>query len=215
MAEQNKTKTKIQTTKDFVVISDIRDSVVILKNGSLRSIIEVNSINFELKSIDEQSAIIQSFQNFVNSVDFPLQIIINSRKLDIGPYLKTLDTLGETLKNELLKIQAVEYSRFIKGLTELANIMSKKFYVSVPFYPVEAAAPTAGGLLGVLKSVVAPSKFIKALSDEELENYKIQLDQRIELIRQGINGLGIETRILKKDELMNLFYSYYNPGQKL
>jgi type IV secretory pathway VirB4 component len=213
MADKN--KAKLQTTRDFVAISDIRDNVVVLKNGSLRCLVEVNSINFELKSAEEQTAIIQSFQNFINSVDFPIQIIVTSRKLDIAPYLKTLDALSANLKNELLRIQAVEYSRFIKGLTELANIMSKKFYISVPFYPVETATSTAGGFLGALKSVISPSKFAKTLSDEDLENYKIQLNQRIDLIRQGISGLGIESKVLQKDALMNLFYSYYNPGQKL
>jgi type IV secretory pathway VirB4 component len=204
-----------QSTKDFVQLAEIRDTVVVLKDGSLRSIIEIGSMNFELKSADEQVAIIQGFQNFLNSIDFPLQILVNSRKLDIGPYLKSLEALNETLKNELLKIQAAEYTRFIKGLTELANIMAKKFYVVVPFYVIEAAVPTKAGLFGAFKSVVTPSKFIKTLTDEELENYKTQLGQRIGVIVEGLSGLGIETKTLAGDQLMNLFYSYYNPGQHL
>lgn len=204
-----------QSTKDFVQLAEIRDTVVVLKDGSLRSIIEIGSMNFELKSADEQVAIIQGFQNFLNSIDFPLQILVNSRKLDIGPYLKSLEALNETLKNELLKIQAAEYTRFIKGLTELANIMAKKFYVVVPFYVIEAAVPTKAGLFGAFKSVVTPSKFIKTLTDEELENYKTHLGQRIGVIVEGLSGLGIETKTLAGDQLMNLFYSYYNPGQHL
>ena len=202
---------QIQSTKDFVQIADIRDTAVILKDGSLRSIVEVGSMNFELKSTDEQMAIIQHFQNFLNSIDFPVQILVSSRKLDINPYLKSLEELTVNLKNELLKIQAAEYTRFIKGLTELANIMAKKFYVIVSFYPVEVVAPTKKSFLGAFKSVVSPSKFIKTLSDEELENYKTQLNQRIGIIIEGLSGLGIETRILAGDELKNLFYSYYNP----
>jgi type IV secretory pathway VirB4 component len=201
----------IQSTKDFVQVADIRDTAVILKDGSLRSIVEVGSMNFELKSTDEQIAIIQYFQNFLNSIDFPIQILVSSRKLDINPYLKSLEELTANLKNELLKIQAAEYTRFIKGLTELANIMAKKFYVVVSFYPMEVLAPTKKGFLGAFKSVISPSKFIKTLSDEELENYKIQLNQRIGVIIEGLSGLGIETRILAGDELKNLFYSYYNP----
>jgi len=208
-------KTKNQTTKDFVRIAEVRDTILVLKDGSLRSVIEVSSINFELKSADEQTAIIQGFQGFLNSIDFPLQITANSRKLDIDPYLKSLDGLTESLKNELLKIQAAEYARFIKGLTELTNIMAKKFYIVVPFHIIEAVSPTGSGFFGALKSVVSPSKFIKTLTEEELENYKVQLGQRIEVVAEGLSGLGLQTKTLAGNELMNLFYSYYNPGQHL
>jgi len=211
-------KTQAQSTKDFVAINDIRDNVAILKDGSLRSVIEVSSMNFELKSADEQTAIIQAFQNFINSIDFPLQINISSRKLDIQPYIKSLDTLSTEISNELMKIQAIEYSRFIKGLTELANIMSKKFYVVIPLYAIEAATSTGGtakGFLGVLKGAVNPGAATKNITDQELQNYKIQLDQRIDFIMNGIGGLGLDGRVLQKDELMNFYYSYYNPGKHL
>ncbi len=204
-----------QTTKDFVQISEVRDSVVILKDGSLRSIIEVGSINFELKSADEQAAIIQGFQGFLNSIDFPLQIMINSRKLDIAPYVKSLEDLNQSLKNELLKIQAAEYARFIKGLTELTNVMAKKFYVVVPFYAIEVVAKTPGGFFGAIKGAIIPSKTQKKIADEELENYKVQLNQRIDIIYGGLSGLGLKMKVLSKDELMNMFYSYYNPGSHL
>lgn len=215
MADQ---KPKNQTTKDFVVISDIRDTVVILKDGSLRSVVEVGSTNFELKSLDEQTAIIRAFQNFLNSIDFPLQISVSSRKLDIAPYLKSLDALAENIPNELMKIQATEYARFIKGLTELANIMSKKFYLTIPIYVVETMSQTGSavkGFLGAIKSAVNPSKFVKTMTDQELESYKIQLDQRIQFVMGGISGFGLESKVLNKEELLNLYYSYYNPGHHL
>lgn len=206
---------KNQTTKDFVQLAEIRDTVLALKDGSLRSVVEIGSINFELKSADEQVAIIQGFQSFINSLDFPLQIVANSRKLDIEPYLKSLEGLTESLKNELLKIQAAEYARFIKGLTELTNIMAKKFFIVVPFYAIEVASPTKAGFFGALKSVVSPSKFVKTLTEEQLENYKVQIGQRIGVITEGLSGLGLQTKTLAGDELMNLFYSYYNPGEHL
>ncbi len=211
------TEPKNQSTKDFVEIADVRDNIVILKNGSLRSVIEVSSINFELKSVDEQTAIVQAFQNFLNSIDFPLQIAISSRKLDIEPYLKSLDLLAQNIPSELLKIQAVEYTRFIKGLTELSNIMSKKFYISAPLYLTETVGTGSQktGIFDAFRSVISPSKFVKTLTDEELMNYKTQLEQRIQFIMGGISGLGIETRVLNKDELMNFYYSYYNPGHHL
>lgn len=213
-----KTQAKGQTTRDFVEIADIKtdgeSGVLVLKNGSLRSVIEVNSMNFELKSSDEQTAIIQSFQNFLNSVDFPLQIAISSRKLDIQQYLKFIDGIIETQQNELLKIQAIEYSRLLKGLTELSNIMAKKFYAIVPFHGVESA-PTKAGFFDAVTGLLTPAKFAKPLSDENFENYKVQLNQRVELVRNGINGLGLETKILSKDQLFNLLYSYYNPWHSL
>lgn len=198
------------TTKDFVEVADIRDTVVILKNGSLRSLIEVGAINFELKSSDEQTAIVQAFQNFLNTLDFPLQILISSRKLDINPYLKYINEVIEKQTNELLRIQAQEYSRAVKGLTELAFIMSKKFYAVIPFYVVEVA-PSQKGFASALKSVLSPAKFARTLTDEELENYKVQLNQRIDLTREGIDGMGLNTRILAGEELKNIFYSYYSP----
>ncbi len=213
MAEQKK-----ETTKDFVAIAEIRDNVAILKDGSLRSVIEVGSTNFELKSADEQTATIQAFQNFLNSIDFPIQISVSSRKLDIAPYIKSLDEITQNLKNELLKVQAVEYARFIKGLTELSNIMAKKFYIVVPLYLVETVGKETGqkaGIFDAFKSIVSPSSFTKSLSDQELENYKIQLSQKIEFITNGISGLGIESRVLNKDELIKTYYSYYNPGHSL
>ena len=208
------TKSSGPTTTEFVQIADIRDNVVILKSGSLRALLEINSLNFELKSADEQTAIIQAFQNFVNALDFPLQILVNSRRLDIQPYLKSLDTVIASQTNELLKIQAVEYARFIKGLTELANIMSKKFYVVVPFYAVET--PTSKtGLFNTLKGLLAPGKFLQALSDEQLDAYKSQLNQRIDVVVEGIAGLGLEAKVLDRAALTNLFYQYYNPGHQL
>lgn len=133
MANQ-KPQSKSATTRNFVEIAEIKDSVVVLKDGSLRSVVEVGSMNFELKSPDEQTAIITAFQDFLNSIDFSLQIVINSRRLDIKPYLNYLETLSQSIEHELLKIQAIEYSRFVKGLTELANIMSKKVLHRSPFY---------------------------------------------------------------------------------
>jgi type IV secretory pathway VirB4 component len=202
---------KGQTTKGFIEIADIRDGVVILKDGSLRSVIEATSINFELKSADEQTAIIRGFQDFLNSIDFPLQICVNSRKLDIEPYIKSLGSLQENMKSELLKMQIAEYSRFIKGLTELTNIMAKRFFIVIPFYAVEAPK-SKKGFKDTITSLFQPGKFIKELSETDLENYKIQLEQRIEIIAEGISGLGIGTKVLERDELIKLFYSYYNPG---
>ena len=202
-----------QSTKNLVDIADIIDNVILLKNGSLRAVIEVSAINFELRSDGEQVAILQNFQRFLNSTDFPLQIVMNSRKLDIDEYVKLIDTTASSLASELLKIQAAEYSKFIKELSDLSNIMSKKFYIVVPFYVFET--PTKAGIVNSLKSILKPSATMKQLTPEQLETYKTQLNQRVELIFDGLIGLGLKTRLLEKEELTNLYYGLYNPGINL
>ncbi len=201
-----------QSTKQLVEVANIIDNIVLLKNGSLRAVIEVSAINFELRSEGEQIAILQNFQRFVNSIDFPLQIVINSRKLNIDEYVKLIDQSANELTNELLKIQATEYSKFVKELSDLSNIMSKKFYLVVPFYVFEA--PSKSGITQSIKSIFKPSAIVKELTPEQLETYKGQLFQRTELIFDGLIGMGLKAKTLEKDDLMNLYYGLYNPSSK-
>ncbi len=201
-----------QSTKQLVDVADIIDNIVLLKNGSLRAVIGVSAINFELRSEGEQIAILQNFQRFVNSIDFPLQIVVSSRKLNIDEYLKLIEQSSNELTNELLKIQATEYGKFVRELSDLSNIMSKKFYIVVPFYVFEA--PSKAGITQSIKSIFRPSAVVKQLTPEQLETYKGQLLQRTELIFDGLVGLGLKTKMLEKDDLMNLFYGLYNPGSK-
>lgn len=202
----------IQSTKQLVEVANIIDNIVLLKNSSLRAVIEVSAINFELRSEGEQIAILQNFQRFVNSIDFPLQIVVNSRKLNIDEYLKLIDDSANALTNELLKIQATEYSRFVKDLSDLSNIMSKKFYIVVPFYVFEA--PSKSGITQSIKSILKPSAVVKELTSEQLETYKGQLLQRTELIFDGLIGMGLKAKTLERNDLMNLFYGLYNPSSK-
>ena len=201
-----------QSTKQLVEVANIIDNIVLLKNGSLRAVIEVSALNFELRSEGEQIAILQNFQRFVNSIDFPLQIVIHSRKLNIDGYLKLIDESLNTLTNVLLKIQAAEYSKFVGELSDLSNIMSKKFYIVIPFYVFEA--PSKSGITQSLKSIFKPSAFIKELTPEQLETYRGQLLQRTELIFDGLVGMGLKAKTLERDDLMNLFYGLYNPSSK-
>lgn len=172
-------------------------------------VLEVSAINFELRSGDEQIAILQGFQRFLNSADFPLQIVVNSRQLNIENYLKTVDQVAESAENELLKIQASEYSRFIKELSSLSNIMSKKFYVVIPFYIFEK--PEVAGLGQSLKSIFNSKVIPKELTKEQFNTYKNQLLQRAELVYGGLVGLGLKIRALEDEELKQLYYNLYNP----
>ncbi|OGN00064.1 MAG: hypothetical protein A2817_00570 [Candidatus Yanofskybacteria bacterium RIFCSPHIGHO2_01_FULL_39_8b] len=200
------------STQQLVSISEIKDNVVLLKDGSMRVIVEVSAINFELRSEDEQTAIIQNFQRFINSMDFPLHICIISRRLYIDNYLKLTAEASGQLDNELLRIQAGEYMKFIKELSSLTNIMSKKFYIAVPFYIFEA--PTKTGIFQSIKSTVSPTANIQSISEEKFSIYKNQLMQRAELIFGGLVGMGLRTRLLERDELVQTFYGLYNPTAK-
>ena len=198
-----------QSTENLVPISDIRDDIVVLKNGSLRMVLEVSAINFELRSNEEQTAILQGFQRFLNSADFPLQIVVSSRELNINTYIETVDKIVESAENELFRIQAVENSRFVKELSGLSNIMSKKFYVVLPFYVYENLAQT--GLTQSLRGLFKPKELAKEVTDEQFETYKNQLIQRAELVYGGLIGLGLKITPLKDEDLKQLYYNLYNP----
>ncbi len=200
------------STQNLVSISEIRDSVLLLKDGSMRVIVEVSAINFELRSEDEQIAIIQNFQKFLNSIDFPLHISIVSRRLYIDDYLKLASEASAGLDNELLRIQANEYMKFIKELSSLTNIMSKKFYIVVPFYIFEA--PTKTGIFQSIKSIAGQGGQTQSISDDKFQIYRNQLMQRAELIFGGLVGIGLKTRVLERDELVQMFYNLYNPVAK-
>ena len=203
---------KEQSTEKFVDIADIRDNAVILKNGSLRAVVEVSAINFELRSEEEQIAILQNFQRFLNSVDFPLEIVSVSRRLNIEDYLKLISESTDKTGNELIKIQAMEYAKFIKELSELSNIMQKRFFVVIPYYISGGVSPSSTkGLLEGIKNVLSqPKENIVKLDEEKLQTAQNQLLQRAELVYDGLLGLGVRTQLLKKEELMSLFYGLYN-----
>jgi type IV secretory pathway VirB4 component len=188
------------STQQFLEIEDIKEGVLILKDKSLRGVLVVSSLNFALKSEEEQNAIIYQFQNFLNSLDFPVQIYIQSRKLNITGYLEKLKELEREQKNELLKIQAKEYISFIENLVAESSIMSKNFYLVVPFFP----APLPG---------VGKREKSSVLSDEEFERAKNQLWQRIEFVAQGLRRCGLFCTPLNTLELIELFWSIYHPKE--
>lgn len=198
-----------KSTQEFVPIKEIRDEVVILKDGSTHMIMMASTLNFALKSEDEQNAIILQYQNFLNSLDFPVQFFIESRKLNIKPYISTLQNAEEEQDNDLLKVQIREYVEFIKSFVKMTNIVSKTFYVSVPY--TTSSIEIQKGILGKLTSGFS-KKTPKELSDKFEEN-KIQLQQRVSVVQQGLAGAGVRTIPLNTEELIELFYGLFNPGE--
>ncbi|MFA5872048.1 MAG: hypothetical protein WC858_05030 [Parcubacteria group bacterium] len=196
-----------KSAQEYVDIAEIKDNVVILKNGTMRVVLMVSSINFDLKSTQEQEAIVAAFQGFLNSLDFPIQIIVSSRRLDINPYLELLNEKEKEQENELLRNQITEYRDFIKNLVSASNIMTKSFYVTVPF------ALTEGKKENFIDRVRIAFNPKQAMAEKqmEFESFKNQLWQRADHIIAGLEGTGIRMIPLKTEELIELYYNAYNP----
>jgi type IV secretory pathway VirB4 component len=197
-----------KTTQDFVPIKEIRQGTIVLKDDSLRAIVIASSLNFALKSADEQQSIIMQFQNFLNSLDFSVQIFIQSRKLDIRPYIALLENRLKEQVGDLLKIQTREYIEFIKNFTENSNIMTKAFFIVVPYSP---AAISKSGVSDVFsKKKTASENAEQKLA--EFEEHRSQLEQRVGVVTQGLVRCGIRTVELGTEEVVELFYKIFNPG---
>ncbi len=197
-----------KATQDFVPVREVRGGVIVLKDGGLRAIVLASSINFALKSADEQIAILSQFQNFLNSLDFSVQIFIQSRKLDIRPYVALLEERESAQTNDLMKIQVREYIEFIKSFTADANIMSKSFFVVVPYTPIPMnVGKVSRGMFGG-KSANKNEDLSQAF-----EEYRTQIEQRVSVVQQGLNGCGVRSVMLGTEEVIELLYKLFNPGE--
>jgi type IV secretory pathway VirB4 component len=190
-----------KASQDFVPIEDIHDGVVILKDKSMKMILMASSINFALKSQEEQIGIIMQFQNFLNSLEFTTQIYIQSRRLDIKPYLALLQSRLSAEISDLMRVQIQEYIEFVRSFTDNSNIMSKTFFIVIPYYP--------GATLNFSK------KQDKKKEDSILERFeegKSQLEQRSHIIKQGLARCGVRVVPLGTEEVVELFYKIFNPS---
>lgn len=197
-----------KAAQDFVPVKEVRGGIILLKEGGLRGVLLASSVNFALKSNDEQIAILSQFQNFLNSLDFSIQIFIQSRKLDIRPYIALLEERESAQTNDLMKIQVREYIEFIRSFTADANIMTKSFFVVVPYTPpgLNTVAPGLMGSLGGKK----PNPEQASLAFEE---HRTQLEQRMSVVEQGLAAAGIRSVMLGTEEVIELLYKLFNPGE--
>ncbi len=199
-------------TQNFVPLQEVRDGFAILKDGSLRAILMCSSLNFALKSEDEQNSILYQFQSFLNSLDFTIQIFIQSRKLDIRPYIALLEGRYKEQLSDLMKIQIQEYIQFIKSFTESTNIMTKTFFVVVPYSPALLQNKGAIGALNTLnplKRRIPESETSKLAAFEERRS---QIEERMSVVEQGLTRCGVRTVKLGTEEIVELFYKLFNPG---
>lgn len=198
-----------KATQEFVEIKEVRDGIVVLKDGSLRSTLMTSSLNFALKSADEQQATLFQFQNFLNSLDFSVQIFIQSRKLDIRPYVAVLEERYKTQVTELMRIQIREYIEFVKNFTESANIMSKSFFVVVSYSPSVFSSEE-----GIIGSIAKKAGRRKAEDkSKSFEESRTQLEQRMSVVEQGLLRTGIRVARLGTEETIELLYKMFNPGE--
>ncbi len=194
-------------TQTYLPIAEIKDGVVILKDGTLRSVLMVSSINFSLKSDDEQEALISAYVGFLNSIDFPLQIQIQSRRLQIKPYLDRLLETEKSQSNELLRIQIADYRSFVEQLVEMGQIVTKRFYVIIPYDPMSNRKKS---FWARFKEVIKPALTVR-LKEERFKQRKGDLDSRVRQVAGGLQSVGLEIAELGTQALIELYYATYNP----
>jgi type IV secretory pathway VirB4 component len=196
-------------TQEFVPIKEIKDGVVVLKDNSIKAVLLTSSLNFSLKSSEMQEAIIMQFQNFLNSLDFSVQIFIQSRRLNMGPYIQSLEERYEKQESDLMKIQVREYIKFIEEFGATQNIMTKNFFVVVSF--AQGAINTKKGIGGIVDIFPKKEKQEKTQAELDFEEMKMQLEQRVAVVEQGLTRCGIRTVRLGTEELVELYYQLFNP----
>ncbi|OGY36740.1 MAG: hypothetical protein A3E36_04175 [Candidatus Andersenbacteria bacterium RIFCSPHIGHO2_12_FULL_45_11b] len=199
---------KGHASQSLIKISEIRDGILILNDGTMRNVLMISSVNFALKSEEEQNAIIYAYQEFINSLDFSIQLTVSSRKMDITAYLEEVKRLRDLQKNELLHLQMTEYINFIAELVKGSNIMTKTFFVTIPF---SVAQSKKEGAFGKISKGAKGATGKHVMSDVEFEHNKTQILHRVEQIAIGLRGIGLRVVPLQTQELLELFYNYFNP----
>lgn len=197
-----------KATQSFVPVQEVRNGIVVMKTDGYRGILMCSSLNFSLKSEDEQRAIIGGFQNFVNTLDFSVEIVVHSRKMDIRPYLALLESRAEAQTTELMRLQLREYISFIRNFMDKAEVMTKLFYVIVPYTP--AIASDVKDAVSFLKRGAVPQP--QGLT-EAFDEHRIQLEQRMALVASGLASAGIRAVPLGTEEIIELLYRSFNLGE--
>lgn len=201
-------KNKVRvSTQQYLDIFEIKDDVVIMRDGTLRAVLLASSINFSLKSEDEQNAVISSYVSFINNIDFPLQIVVQSRELNIDNYIEYLKEKEKEQINQLLKIHTAEYIEYINELTSLGKIMNKRFFIVVPYNPL---TDKRKGFFSLLTEAVKPATSLR-LKEKTFARYKEMLDRRLDGVFAGIESMGVSAVRLDTQALIELYYESYNP----
>lgn len=200
-------KSTSPATHQYLDIAEIKEDVVVMKDGTLRAVVLVSSINFALKAEVEQNALIAGYMELINSFQYPVQVVIQSRRLNMDKYLTSISELERTQKNELLKTQMKSYREFVKQLLEIGEIMTKRFYMVIPFFPYEGKQKS---FLSKLKEAFIPGEVIR-ISRKNFDEYKNELQIRTGQVLGSLNSLGLNAVVLDTQSLIELYYNAYNP----
>ena len=207
-------RTNPNSTQNALQIAEIRDGVVIMNDGSFRSVVMVKSVNFDLMSPQEQEAVEYSYQGFLNSLYFPIQIFIRSQKVDLQPYIEKLDKIRTEHDNMLLALLMEDYIGYIGALSQQTNIMDKRFYVVVPFFPVAdvtKALTQSKNFFSGIAGIFNTKEQHVTINEADLENAKTELRNRVQSVLSGLLQAGIQGLPLDTQELIELYYDTYNP----
>ena len=199
---------KLSSTQSQLYIAAIRNNVVILKDGSLRAVLEVNSVNFGLKSEEEQTGLVNAYVAFLNSLNYPIQIVIQSRKFNVSSYISKLQKQEQQQMNDLLRKQIAEYRDFIIDLIEMGDIMTKKFYLVVPFAAKESLEMKS--FFARFTEVLTPAVKITLSQENFLKKHR-DLMLRVNNVMSGLGGMSLTAKLLTTNELIRLYYTLYNP----
>ncbi|HEX8762210.1 MAG TPA: hypothetical protein VF733_00430 [Candidatus Saccharimonadales bacterium] len=202
------------STQNMLQIAEIRDGIVIMNDGSFRSVIMVNSINFDLMSRSEQEAVEFNYQNFLNSLFFPVQIFVRSQKVDMGPYIEKLDRVRSEHDNMLLALLMDDYIDYIEALAQQTNIMDKKFYIVIPFFPhvsVQKTFTQSKNFLSGMAALFSKQEDHVVINEDDLEKAKSELRNRVQTVLDGLLACNIQSLPLDTQELIELYYDTYNP----
>lgn len=200
------------STQQSLLFSEMRENMIIMADGSFRAIIACESINFDLMSSRERDGVEYSYQNFINSLTFPVQILIRSRRVDIGPYLDRLSHMRRSQDNMLLGVLMDDYINFIDILSQEANVMDKSFYIVVPYYPAGNVNDLKQQATGFFDSVFkADKKQTVKINQNTYDKAKDEIKNRIDTVMSGLFQMGVKSRQLNTKQLGELFYTVYNP----
>ncbi len=204
------------STQRYLPFSEIRDNLIIMKDGSSRMVLRVHAMNFNLKSTEEQDAILISYQRFLNALNFPIQIIIRSLKVDIESYINRLKNLALKQSNPLLQEQTYKYVDFLMNLVDLAQIMKKDFFIVIPFDQENNESVRKTDFFGVFKTFWSALNQDENITDIRLNRQRIDImrkgnHERLSIIKTSLDAIGLRSEEVKKDDLIKLIYSYYNP----
>lgn len=195
----------------YLDIAEIRENIVIMKDGTLRAVLLVSSVNFSLKSVDEQQAIVQAYMQFLNSINFPIQIVIQSRRMNIDGYMSQLLENEKKQENDLLKRQIRDYRDFVKQMVTLGEIMQKRFYVVIPLDPLkDTTKDIRKGFFARVSEIMSPTIAGK-LTEERFQKMKFDLSLRVNQVSSGLASMSLNAVALDTQSLIELYYTIYNP----